>query len=98
MKKNFLIIATLAGLASIASAASNRTDNEVLVLPTYVVTAPRYQPAEQKVNTGLKDLCLRTIAPSALAPDLNLLRADAAKPVTLAHATKVPAAKPQAKS
>lgn len=98
MKKNFLIIATLAGLALTASAASNQTDTEVLVLPSYVVTAPRYLPAEQKVNTGLKEFCLRAIAPSALAPDLNLLKVQAAKPVTLAHATEVPATKPQAKS
>ena len=98
MKTNFLIIATLAGLVATASAASNQTDTEILVLPAYVVTAPRYLPAELKVNTGLKEFCLRAIAPSALAPDLNLLRAHAAKPVTLAHATKVSAAKPQAKS
>jgi hypothetical protein len=98
MKKNLLLISTLAGLVSTASAASNQADSEVLVLPVYVVTAPRFEPAEQKVNTGLKEFYLRAIAPRALAPDLSLLQAHAAKPVTLAHATKVSAAKPQAKS
>ncbi len=93
MKKNFLIIAILAGLVSIASAASNQTNNEVLVLPAYVVTAPRYAPAEQKVKAELKELSRQ-----ALAPDLNLLKPHAAKPVTLAHGGKDIVAKPQAKS
>ena len=98
MKKNFLIIATLAGLASIASAASNQIDTEILVLPAYVVTAPRYQPAELKVNAGLKEFSRVAVATRALAPDLNLLKAHAAKPVGLAHTAKAPATKTQAKS
>lgn len=97
MKKNFLIF-TLAGLALSASAAANRTDSEVLVLPTYVVTAPRYLPAEQKVNTWLKEFSAQAIAAGALTPALNLLRAPAAKPVSLAQVEKAAATKPQAKS
>jgi hypothetical protein len=98
MKKNFLIIATLAGLVSTASAASNQTDSEVLVLPAYVVTAPRYEPAELKVNAGLKEFSRQVIALGALVPDLNLLRAHAVKPVGLAQVAKAPTAKPQVKS
>jgi hypothetical protein len=55
MKKNFIIIATLAGLASIASAASNNIDNAAYVLPTYVVTAPRATATEQRIAERLKE-------------------------------------------
>lgn len=57
MKKNFLLIATFAGLAFTASAAaSDQATNDTFVLPTYVVTAPRYQPAEVMVNARLKEM------------------------------------------
>lgn len=55
MKNNFLIIATLAGLASIASAASNENEASPYVLPTYVVTAPKQVGAEQRIAERLKE-------------------------------------------
>lgn len=55
MKNNFFVIATLAGLASIASAASNDIDTPAYVLPTYVVTAPRQADAELRIADRLKE-------------------------------------------
>ena len=46
MKTNSLILlASLAVLATSASAASSQNEANVVVLPTYKVSAPRYQPA-----------------------------------------------------
>ncbi|MDQ5979935.1 MAG: hypothetical protein QG602_2910 [Verrucomicrobiota bacterium] len=97
MKKNFLIIATLAGLSTIASAASTATDSAILVLPTYVVTAPRFGPAEQKVNSQLKDFIRQSEVRQALKPDLNLISSRAESAIRVTHAA-APAAKAHAKS
>jgi hypothetical protein len=83
MKKNFLLIATLAGLVSTASAASSPTDSATVVLPTYVVTAPRVQPAEQRINDRLQEFQASARAHAIVppAPNLPVLRAvHAAKP------------------
>lgn len=75
MKKNFLLIATLAGLASIASAASSQTAAELFVLPAYVVTAPRELPVERKISASLAELLKAAKAPVAIAPEFSLLKA-----------------------
>lgn len=93
--KTFLVIATLAGLASTASAASNQPATDVVILPTYVVTAPRYVPAEQKINTQLKEFSRQAFMPKAVTPDLSLLRAHAMKPALV---TRVAVTKPLGKS
>ncbi len=99
MKKNFLLIATFAGLVLTASAAaSNQADSETFVLPTYVVTAPRYQPAEIMVNARLKELQDNvqgrlTVLPAPYLPNL--------KPAVATHDARlaqIPAVKHDAKS
>lgn len=75
MNKNFLLIATLAGLASTASAASDQTAPDVFVLPAYVVTTPRELPAEQKINASLAELRSAAKPQVAIKPELNLLKA-----------------------
>lgn len=57
MKNNpLLFLASLAVLASSASAAQNQTESELIVLPTYVVSAPRYSAVEQQINASLNEL------------------------------------------
>jgi hypothetical protein len=89
MKKNFLIIAILAGLVVSASAAyPDQTHPEIYVLPAYVVTAPRYQPAELAVIARLKELqqgtaARQTALPAPYLPDLK--PAQAAAPMRVAQ-------------
>lgn len=95
MKKTFLIIATLAGLASTASAASTSNDNAIHVLPTYVVTAPREFSAEQRVNARLSEFRqearqLHVVIPGPALPKVQ--------PAILEHAMKARFAKVVAKS
>ena len=57
MKNNpLLILASLAALASSASAAQSQSESELIVLPIYVVSAPRYSAAEQQINASLSEL------------------------------------------
>jgi hypothetical protein len=98
MKKNFLIIAILAGLSTIASAASTSSDSDVFVLPTYVVTAPRYAPAEQQIRTSLNELRQQPLLAKALAPDFSELRKHVAPATRVAHAPVSVTAKSTAKS
>lgn len=54
MKKTFLIISSLALFATVTSAATPET--EIPQLPTQVVQAPRFTPAEKAIETGLAEL------------------------------------------
>ncbi len=98
MKKNFLIIATLAGLSTFASAASTSADTDVYVLPTYVVTAPRYESAEQQIRTSLNDLRHQPLLAKAITPDFSDLRKHVAPVARVAHAPAATAVKSSAKS
>jgi hypothetical protein len=74
MKTNaILLLASLAVLTSAASAASNQTNVTVLVLPTYVVTAPRDPSPEQQIKARLHEFRQQALAPITIVPDLNLL-------------------------
>lgn len=89
MKKTTLLLLTsLAVLAANASAAQNQTDEDVVVLPTYQVTTPRYQPAEKKVNESLAILRHEAQAPVILAPDVPGLRKLALQPHGLERAAQ----------
>src|SRR5258708_31776638 len=66
MKKNLLLLASLAVLASSASVA--QSPPELVVLPTYVVQAPRYQPSEQQVKANLDALRSQAGFPGGLLP------------------------------
>ncbi|MFZ5497374.1 MAG: hypothetical protein ACOZE5_18815 [Verrucomicrobiota bacterium] len=76
MKQNFLLIAALAGLVSTASAALPETDANVLVLPTCVVTAPRHSPAEQQINTRLREFRQAALPRVAILPAPGLPKFD----------------------
>ena len=74
MKTNSLLtLVSLAVLATHASAAA-QTEAAVVVLPTYVVNAPLYQPAEQKVNVSLNELRQQARSPIFAAIELPLVR------------------------
>ena len=76
MKTNsLLLLASLAVLATSASAAQSPTQTQpnVIVLPTYVVSAPRYQAAEQQVNASLNELRQQARAPICIGTQLPAL-------------------------
>lgn len=99
MKTNtLLLLASLAVLTSSASAASYQTESEMVVLPTYVVTAPRSLPAEQQINASLKEFSRQALAPLAIAPDMSVLKAQSAQPQQLAEAARATKAAHLAKS
>ena len=74
MKTNtLLLLASLAVLATNASAASSQP--EPVVLPVYVVQAPRYLPAELQINASLDELRQQAHAPAFICPELAVLQA-----------------------
>ena len=74
MKTNALLaLVSLAVLATSASAAPQPQD-AVFVLPTYVVSAPLHQPAEQKVNASLNELRQQSRIPVSIAIELPLVK------------------------
>ena len=86
MKKNALLsLVSLAVLATCASAAP-QPEAAVFFLPTYVVSAPLHQPAEQKVNASLYELRQQVRIPLPIAIELPLVKS---APVR-ANLTKMP--------
>ena len=76
MKKNYLLlIVSLAVLATGASAAQSQSPSEVLVLPTYVVAAPRYLPVEKQLNASLDALRQQAHTPAVITTELPALKA-----------------------
>jgi hypothetical protein len=73
MKTNALLLFASIAVFTSASAATNRTDASVLVLPTLVVTAPRDQSPEQQIKIRLDEFRQQALIPIAIVPDLNLL-------------------------
>ena len=75
MKTNTLVLlASLAVLATCASAAQNQPETNVVVLPTYTVSAPRYLPAENKVNSSLDEMRQQARTPGCMAIELPVLQ------------------------
>ena len=99
MKTNkILLLASLAVFATQAHAAASKPDNDTIVLPTYHVTAPRYQPAEKKVNASLDELRRQAQAPAIWAAEMPafkrlVVRSDllkrAAQDVTALHVARL---------
>lgn len=96
--KTFLALASLAVLASSANAAANQTDSDTYVLPTYVVTAPRYQPVELEIKARLNELRQQASAPVVITPALTLPRARTIESNKLVEALRASAPKIIAKS
>lgn len=97
MKTNSLLfLVSLAVLTSGASAATNQT--ETIVLPTYVVTSPRYLPVEQQINASLKEFSQKAGTPLCIVPELTMLKAHAARSNPLAGLALPPSAGRLAKS
>lgn len=90
MKKNFILISSLALFATVASASTFETD--VPQLPVQVVQAPRYTPAEKAVEAGLAELrasarILPTIPIQPVLPQQEIMRKGEAKLVPVADAS-----------
>lgn len=69
MKNKLLLITLLAGLTSGASAAVSATGSPVLVLPTFVVNAPRTSPAERQINLQREEFVRQALAPRTILPE-----------------------------
>lgn len=74
-KTTLLFLASLAVLATGASAASSQNESDVFVLPTYVVAIPRNTPVEDQINASLKAFVQQAAAPMVIAPELTLRKA-----------------------
>ena len=89
MKTNTLLfLASLAVLATNASAAQSQPDNNVVVLPAYVVNEPRYQPAEKKINDSLAELRRQAKCPAIVATELSAFKNPAVTPDVLERAAR----------
>ena len=99
MKTNsLLLLASLAVLTSTVSAAANQTDASILVLPTYVVKAPRVQSAEQTIKARLNEFRQQALTPMAIVPELNLLNERNAPAVKVAVGSRAAVVTSVAKS
>lgn len=89
MKTNTLLfLASLAVLATNASAAANQSDNDVVVLPAYEVSVPRYLPAEKKVQASLAELRRQAQGPAIVATEISTLRTLAMQPEVIERAAR----------
>jgi hypothetical protein len=89
MKNNsLLLLASLAVLATSASAAQSRIESEMLVLPAYVVAAPRHQLVERHINAGLNKLRQQAHAPLTVAPEFSALKAQVRQDSGIARAAQ----------
>lgn len=79
MKNNSLFaLILLAVLASNTGAAPNQLQPEPVVLPTYVVNAPRLALAEQRVNASLNALRAKAGRPTIISLELPALKTQVA--------------------
>jgi hypothetical protein len=75
-----LLFAALALFIIDASAAQARLESDVVVLPTYVVSAPRYLPFEKQMKANLNEVCQQARTPLAMTRELPSLQAQANPP------------------
>jgi len=87
MKTNTLaLLASFAVLATSASAALSQPDTNLVVLPTYTVSAPRYLPAEKKVNASLDEMRQAARVPAFIVTELPTFKAGGLPQNVLAQA------------
>lgn len=83
---SLLFLASLAVLASSASAAQSQSASELIVLPTYIVSAPRYSAAEQQINASLSELRRQAHVVPVIITELPMRKALFAQQSSLATA------------
>jgi hypothetical protein len=81
--KTLLLLASLSLLTTVVRAA--QTENEVVVMPTYTVEAPRYSAAERQINTSLDAARQLAKVPVAIPTNCTALTAVAEQDSLLAH-------------
>lgn len=96
-KKSFLFLAAVTALFANAASAEINTDSELLVLPKYVITAPRQTDAEKKVAANLQALREQANV-DALASELPYIKSTAPAQATLAKVSPAQRASRTAKS
>ncbi len=72
--KTSLLLAGLVALTATANADQSPADANVVVLPTYVVVAPRQLPAEQQIRANLDELRQQAKDPVFIMTELPLVK------------------------
>ena len=95
MKTNASLFLAAFGLllATGASATPNRFENEMIALPTYIVSAPRYLPFEKQMNANLREVCKQARTPMAVSLELPLSKTQAPAPKLALNVTAAKAAR-----
>jgi len=86
--KTTLLLAGLVALTATANADQSPADPSVIVLPTYVVLAPRQLPAEQQINSSLNELRQQAKAPVFITAELPLFKGYFAQQANVARASR----------
>lgn len=87
MKINTLILfASLAVLTSSVSAASNQTEPDLVVLPTFAVKSSRYHPAEQRIKASLNELSRQASAETIISAEMPGLKAQVVRNISVVQA------------
>ena len=73
--KSFLLLAAFAAFASAAFAAPEPLDTPTVVLPEYIVSAPRFTPAQKKINTSLAEFRQQAAATPEITVELPAIHA-----------------------
>ena len=101
MKTNaFLFLAALGLVLSTRSlaAAQPRLEAEVIVLPTFVVTVPRYQPFEKQMQTNLNEIRQQAHTPVTATLALLLSQSQSHEQKVALKVASTKAARPGSKS
>jgi len=81
MKTNsLLLLASFVVVATGALAAQSQTENDMVVLPTYTVSAPRYTPVEKQINASLDEMRLLANTPVTVPAECLALKAAVDQP------------------
>jgi hypothetical protein len=86
--KTTLLLAGLVALTATANADQSPADANVVVLPTYVVLAPRQLPAEQQITASLNELRHQAKAPVFITTELPLFKGYFAQQANAANASR----------
>lgn len=83
--KTLALLASLVVLTTVVRATEYANRNEVVVLPTYTVEAPRYTPVEKRINASLDEMRRMAKASIAIPTECPALKAVARESSALAR-------------
>ena len=76
MKTSVLLFATFAFVVTNGNAAEKQIEPDIVVLPTYVVTVPRYLPFEKEIKANLAEAAHRARTTLAITAELPSLKTE----------------------